>query len=182
MKVAAPTTRSILSKIYFVRGHKIMLDEDLAEMYNVETRRLNEQVKRNINRFPKDFMFRLTEKEYSNLMSQFAISSSTKDISNWGGRRKMPLAFTEHGVLMLSSVLNSEVAIKVNIQIMRVYSRIRNVLIQHKDILLKLKQMEKRIDKNDGEIQAIFRVLHKLIGQSQKIRPAIGFRRPNEKS
>ncbi len=88
----------VISKIYLIRNHKVMLDDDLAELYQVETRRLNEQVKRNIDRFPLDFMFQLTEKEWENLMSQIATSS-------WGGRRKMPFVFTEHGVLMLSSVL-----------------------------------------------------------------------------
>ena len=99
----------IMSKIFFIREQKVMLDNDLAELYGVETRRLNEQVKRNISRFPEDFMFQLTEIEYENLKSQFATSS-------WGGRRKPPNVFTEHGVLMLSSVLNSDKAIKVNIQ------------------------------------------------------------------
>src|SRR6267143_2410508 len=106
----------VVSRIYMIRDKKVMLDKDLAELYQVETRRLNEQVKRNIGRFPKDFMFHLTEKEWANLMSQNAISS-------WGGRRKMPFAFTEHGVLMLSSILNSERAIQVNIQIMRIYKK-----------------------------------------------------------
>lgn len=100
----------VISKIYLIRNHKVMLDDDLAELYLVETRRLNEQVKRNIDRFPRDFMFQLTEKEWENLMSQIATSS-------WGGRRKMPFVFTEHGVLMLSSVLNSDRVIQVNIQI-----------------------------------------------------------------
>ncbi len=104
----------ITSKIYLIRGEKVMLDSDLAELYGVETRRLNEQVRRNISRFPEDFMFQLTEAEFENLKSQFATSS-------WGGRRKLPNVFTEHGVLMLSSVLNSEKAIKVNIQIMRIF-------------------------------------------------------------
>lgn len=104
--------QKILSKIYVVRGQKVMLDEDLAEMYQVATRRLNEQVKRNIKRFPKDFMFTLAEKEYENLKSQNATSS-------WGGRRKLPNAFTEQGVAMLSSVLNSDTAIEVNIRIIR---------------------------------------------------------------
>ena len=105
----------IISKIYLIREHKVMLDDDLAELYQVQTRRLNEQVKRNIDRFPDDFMFQLDEKEWENLKSQNATSS-------WGGRRKKPYAFTEHGVLMLSSVLNSDRAIQVNIQIMRIYA------------------------------------------------------------
>lgn len=103
----------VMNKIYIIRNHKIMLDDDLAELYQVETRRLNEQVKRNVDRFPKYFMFQLTEKEWVSLRSQFAISKTSK-----GGRRYAPLVFTEHGVLMLSSVLNSERAIQVNIQIM----------------------------------------------------------------
>jgi len=111
----------ILSKIYYVRELKMMIDSDLAELYGVETRRLNEQVKRNLLRFPEDFMFQLTDTEFNNLKSQIATSS-------WGGRRKPPLGFTEHGVLMLSSVLNSESAIKVNIQIMRIFTKVRQLL------------------------------------------------------
>jgi len=116
----------VIDKIFLIRGEKVMLDSDLAELYCVETRRLNEQVKRNIERFPEDFMFQLTGIEFENLKSQIATSS-------WGGRRKLPFAFTEHGVLMLTSVLNSDLAIKVNIQIMRVYSKIRNMLATTKN-------------------------------------------------
>src|SRR5688572_4329442 len=97
---------NIISKIYFIRGQKVMLDEDLAILYQVETKRLNEQVKRNVERFPKDFMFQLNPKEFEDLKSQFATSS-------WGGRRKLPFAFTEQGVSMLSGVLNSPVAVQV---------------------------------------------------------------------
>ena len=115
-KSIAITDQGVINKIYLIRGKKVMLDRDLAEMYGVETRRLNEQVKRNEKRFPDDFMFQLTTEEWENLKSQNATSS-------WGGRRKLPYAFTEHGVLMLSSVLNSERAITINIHIMRVYKR-----------------------------------------------------------
>jgi len=108
----AITNERIITKIYRIRNHNIMLDSDLAELYGVETKRLNEQVKRNITRFPDDFMFKLTKKEWTNLKSQFATSG-------WGGRRNLPNVFTEHGVLVLSSVLNSDKAIAVNIQIMR---------------------------------------------------------------
>jgi len=114
----------VLSKIYLVRGHKVMLDRDLAELYGVETRRLNEQVSRNIERFPHDFMFQLNNDEWPNLKSQFATSS-------WGGSRKLPFAFTEHGVLMLSSVLSSKQAIQVNIQIIRIFTRVRQMLTDH---------------------------------------------------
>lgn len=159
----------VISKIYLIRGFKVMLDEDLAEMYSVETRRLNEQVKRNIDRFPEDFMFQLTEIEYHNLMSQFATSS-------YGGRRKMPYAFTEHGVLMLSSVLNSSVAIQVNIQIMRVYAKLREMLLTHKDILLKLETLEKQVVQNNEDIQMIFSALKQLLNPSYPPIEPIGFK------
>jgi hypothetical protein len=127
----------ITSKIYIIRDMKVMLDEDLAELYDVETRRLNEQVKRNLDRFPSDFMFRLTLEEFKDLKSQFATSS-------WGGRRKLPYTFTEQGVAMLSGVLHSRRAIKVNIQIMRVFTRLRKMLETHKEILKKLDYLERR--------------------------------------
>ncbi len=145
-----------------------MFDDDLAELYQVETRRLNEQVKRNIDRFPPDFMFQLTEKEYENLMSQIATSS-------WGGRRKMPYAFTEHGVLMLSSVLSSKRAIQVNIQIMRIYAKLRGIVIDQKDILIKLEQLERTVDKHDQDIKVVFAYLNELLDPQQEPRRKIGF-------
>ncbi len=126
----------IISKIHLIRGQKVMLDEDLAELYQVETKRLNEQVKRNIDRFPKDFMFQLSQKEFDNLKSQIATSS-------WGGRRKPPFAFTEQGVSMLSGVLNSQIAIQVHIQIIRIFTKLRELLLTNKDILLKLEKLER---------------------------------------
>ena len=120
-----------------------MLDSDLAKLYGVSTRRLNEQVKRNKKRFPRDFMFRLSKSELQNLMSQFATSS-------WGGVRKMPYVFSEQGVAMLSSVLNSETAIDVNIQIIRIFTKMRELLSSHKDILLKLEKLEKKLIKQDS--------------------------------
>src|SRR6187549_1505838 len=125
------TEHFIVNKIYFIRGQKVMLDEDLADLYRVETKRLNEQVRRNTERFPQDFMFQLTIEEYENLKSQTAASS-------WGGRRKLPFAFTEQGVAMLSSVLNSDIAINVNIQIIRVFTKMREIMLTNKDVLLKL--------------------------------------------
>lgn len=127
----------VISKIYLIRGLKVMIEQDLAEMYGVETRRLNEQVKRNRIRFPKEFMFKLTRKEYENLMSQNATSS-------WGGRRQMPYAFTEYGVVMLSGILNSKIAVQVNIRITKAYVKLREVLLTHKDLLLKLEVLEKK--------------------------------------
>ena len=163
----------LISKIHYIRGYKVMLDQDLAELYNVPTKRLNEQVKRNIDRLPSDFMFQLTVEEFDNLKSQFATAS-------WGGRRVAPYAFMEHGVLMLSSVLNSERAIKVNIQIMRVYTKFREMLLTHKDILLKLEQLERQVGQNSNDIQMIFAALKELLNPPPEPRPRIGFRRKDE--
>ena len=164
----------VMNKIFLLRGQKVMLDEDLAELYGVETRRLNEQVKRNAERFPEDFMFQLNEDEYINLMSQIATSS-------WGGRRKLPFAFTEHGVLMLSSVLNSNRAIKVNIQIMRVYIRIREMIMLNRDILQKFEGYERKLSEHDGHIIMIFEYLKQLEAAKQqdidqKSRVRVGYR------
>ena len=163
----------IMNKIYLIRGQKVMLDNDLAELYAVKTGRLNEQVKRKIDRFPEDFMFRLTPDEFENLKSQFAISS-------WGGRRKSPYAFTEHGVLMLSSILNSDRAIKVNIQIMRIYIRIRQMLLIHEDILHRLEKIEQSLTGHDDNIVLIFEYLKQLeenkqLANEQSNRRKIGF-------
>jgi len=130
----------VINKIYLVRDQKVMLDSDLAELYGVETKRLNERVRRNSNRFPADFMFQLTEDEWETLRSQFATSKDGR-----GGRTYLPNVFTEHGVLMLSSVLNSEQAIQVNIQIMCIYIKIREMLLAHKDVLLRVEQVEKHL-------------------------------------
>ena len=159
----------VISKIYMIRNNKVMLDDDLAELYQVETRRLNEQVKRNIDRFPLDFMFQLTENEWENLMSQIATSS-------WGGRRKMPFAFTEHGVLMLSSVLNSDRAIQVNIQIMRIYAKLRGMVIAHKDILIKLEKMERKVDKHDENFKVVFAYLKELLNPKTEPLRRVGFK------
>jgi len=168
----------IMSKIYFIRGQKVMLDRDLAELYGAETRRLNEQVKRNIDRFPEDFMFQLTNDEFKNLKSQIATSS-------WGGTRKLPLAFSEHGVLMLSSVLNSERAIKVNIQIMRVYINFRKLMITHKEILQKLEQLQEKDIEQDQKILLIFEYLKQFEEAKQQHleqsnRKQIGYRKSDK--
>lgn len=164
--------QKILNRIYVVRGEKVMLDQDLAEMYKVETRRLNEQVKRNTKRFPKDFMFTLTAKEFENLKSQNATSS-------WGGRRKLPNAFTEQGVAMLSSILNSDVAIEVNIRIIRVFTKLREYTLTNKEILLQLSKLEKEVKGNSKDIKNIFLVLKELIEKQNKPLPPrqkIGFK------
>jgi len=156
----------IENKILFFRGYKVILDSDLAELYEVDTGQLTRQVKRNIDRFPKDFMFQLTEKEFKNLKSQFATSSQ-------GGRRYRPYAFTEQGVAMLSSVLNSKRAIQVNIQIMRTFTKLRDMIATHKDLKRKLKDMEKKYDK---QFQVVFQALEQLLEEPEaKPKKQIGF-------
>jgi hypothetical protein len=146
----------IQNKIYLIRGHKVMLDRDLAELYKVHTFRLNEQVKRNIKRFPEDFMFQLTKEEFDNLISQIAIS-------RWGGTRKLPYVFTELGVAMLSSVLNSDRAIEVNIQIMRVFTKLREMMLSHKDLARKIEDLERKFSDHNQKIIQIFEALRRLM-------------------
>ncbi len=171
-------TEDVISKkTYVIRTQKVMLDSDLAKLYAVETKVFNQAVKRNIERFPSDFMFQLTEEEYRNLRSQIVTSS-------WGGRRTLPHAFSEHGILMLSSVLNSRVAIQVNIQIIRVFTKMRMLVGTHQDILLKLERLEKQFiqqnhkqNKQESEIQAIFNYLKQfLVQEEENPRPQIGFK------
>jgi ORF6N domain len=163
--------QKILNKIYAIRGEKVMLDKDLAEMYGVETKQLKRQVKRNIDRFPKDFMFELKVNEFENLRSQIGTSS-------WGGTRYLPLAFTEQGVAMLSSILNSKTAIEVNIRIIRVFTRMREFALTHKEILLQLSKLEKEVKGNSKDIENIFMVLKELLEKETKpkSRNPIGFK------
>jgi phage regulator Rha-like protein len=166
----------VLNKIYFVRGQKVMLDRDLAELYGVETKVFKQAVRRNIERFPEDFMFEMTPEELENWRSQFVTSNSDKK-----GLRYPPFCFTEQGVAMLSSVLNSETAIRVNIQIIRVFTRMREILLTHKDILLQLQKMEKKMTGYDTDIALIFEYLKQLLNPPQPPRQKIGFRRKDEK-
>jgi len=167
--------KRIESKIYLIRGQKVMIDRDLARLYGVPTGRINEQVKRNIRRFPGDFMFQLTKEENlrfqnvtSNLKSQIAISS-------WGGRRKLPYAFTEQGVAMLSSVLNSDKAIEVNVLIMRAFVRLRQVLSANKDLSYLFKELKHKVDQHDVEIGLIIKAIEKMIALDTKPKSKIGF-------
>jgi hypothetical protein len=146
----------ITSKIYLLRNKKVMLDEDLAELYNVSTGVLNQAVKRNKNRFPDDFMFQITKEEFDILISQFVTSS-------WGGRRKLPNAFTEQGVAMLSSVLHSERAITVNIQIMRVFTKVREILTDNLSVRLEIEEIKKQLVNHDKNIELVFSYLDELI-------------------
>ncbi|MEO6189859.1 MAG: ORF6N domain-containing protein [Saprospiraceae bacterium] len=169
----AKAEEAILKKIFMIRGEKIMLDSDLAELYGVETKTFNQAVKRNATRFPEDFMFVLTEDEFKILRSQIVTSS-------WGGRRYAPRAFTEQGVAMLSSVLSSDTAIKVNIQIIRIFTKLRQILLSNKDILLKLEQLEKHVNRNSKDIELIFSALKQLLEQPNPPRKQIGFKRGDE--
>ena len=166
----AVSVQQIEDLIYMIRGHKVMLDSDLAELYGVTTKRLNEQVRRNISRFPADFMFQLDKEETSALRSQFATSKEGR-----GGRRYLPYVFTEQGVAMLSSVLNSERAIEVNIAIMRVFVRLREMMAAHKDLALKLKELEGRIQDHDEQIVAIFDAIRQLMTPPARAKRKIGF-------
>ena len=146
----------IENKILLIRGHRVIMDKDLAMLYGVDTRDLNKAVNRNLDRFPDDFMFQLNYEEFKNLMFHFGTSS-------WGGTRKLPRAFTEQGVAMLSSVLRSKKAIRVNIAIMRAFVRIKSILATHKELAGKLKELEEKIDKHDKDILVIFEAIRQLM-------------------
>ena len=158
----------VVNKIYEVRGLKVMFDSDLAELYGVETKRLNEQVGRNPDRFPEDFMFQLSDEEWLNLKSQIATSS-------WGGRRKLPFVFTEHGILMLSSVLNSKQAIQLNIQIVRIFTRIRQFIIDSGELKLEIEEIKQKVSNQDKNIELVFTYLDKLIDKKIGPRKRIGY-------
>jgi len=156
-------------KIYLIRGHKVMVDRDLAKLYGVTTFNLNKAVNRNQDRFPEDFMFQLNKEEARNLIFQFGMSS-------WGGVRKLPYVFTEQGVAMLSSVLRSKRAIQVNIAIMRTFVRLKAVLSTHKELARKLNELERKIEKHDEDISSIFEAIRQLMAPPEKPRRRIGFR------
>ena len=165
----------ILTKIFMLRKQKVILDKDLAVLYGVKPIRLREQVKRNIRRFPENFMFQLTEQEVDYMVSHFAIPSR----KYLGGA--LPFAFTEHGILMLANILRSEQAIEVSIRIIEIFIKMRETLMAHGDILIKLENLELKIGKHDEEIQALFKVLKEMLSKPAPT-PArrIGFRRSNE--
>ncbi|MEJ7822915.1 MAG: ORF6N domain-containing protein [Chitinophagaceae bacterium] len=160
------------NRIYEVRGEKVMLDFDLAELYDVETRVFNQAVKRNIDSFPKDFMFQLTLKEWQNILtSQNVISSSKASqtsqnvISSWGGRRKLPYAFTEHGVTMLSSILKSPKARKMNIAVVRAFIALRKLVLQKDELAVLFKQLKERIDEHDIQLGNIYDSIENLLDE-----------------
>ena len=163
---------TIANKIYFIRNQKVMLDSDLAIIKRIETKVLNQAVKRNMSRFPEDFMFQLTEIEFQNLKSQIVTSS-------WGGTRKLPYAFTEHGVLMLSSVLKSDKAIQVNIQIMRIFTKVRQMLLDTTELKIDILQIQKKLENHDKNIELVFSYLDELTEkkENEPPRPTIGYKK-----
>jgi hypothetical protein len=160
----------IEQKIFFVRGQKVMLDVDLAGLYGVTTKRLNEQVKRNLERFPEDFMFQLTAEEADSLRSQFATSNAGR-----GGRRYLPFAFTEHGAVMLASVLNSPQAVEVSVYVVRAFVRLREVLATHTELAHKLNELERKVGAHDEAIKSLVTAIRQLMQPPPTKRRRIGF-------
>jgi hypothetical protein len=150
------SVEAVAMKILLVRGKKVMLDKDLAVLYGVDTKQLVRQVKRNIKRFPDDFMYQLTRQEFANLKCQNGTSS-------WGGKRKLPYVFTEQGIAMLSGLLNSNRAIQVNIAIMRAFVKLRQVLLTHKELAEKLEELERKYQHHETDIQKIFEAIKKML-------------------
>jgi len=165
---ATPLGKMAESKIYFIRKNRVMLSFDLANLYQVPTKVFTQAIKRNLTRFPSDFMFQLTPEEWTNLRSQFVTSSS-----DWGGIRYLPFAFTEQGIAMLSSVLNSEQAIQVNVEIIRTFVRLREIISSHRDLEKKLEALE---CKYDGKFKAIFEAIRQIMNPCSGPKRKIGIR------
>ena len=161
---------TVVNKIFLVRNLNVMLDSDLAELYGVETKALNQAVKRNEYRFPEDFMFQLTENEWGSLRSQFVTSKNRR-----GGRTYLPNVFTEHGVLMLSSVLSGKQAVQVNIQIVRIFLRLRKLASEHHEFKLEMVDIKKRLINHDKNIEVIFSYIDELTPQKLGPRKRIGY-------
>lgn len=168
---------TIQQKILLIRGCRVMLDRDLAKLYGVKTRALNQAVQRNVGRFPEDFMFQLTKEEFRGLIFHLGgLNLKSQNVtSSWGGTRKLPRVFTEQGVSMLSSVLRSRRAILVNIAIMRTFVKLREMLSTHKELAYKLSQLETKIEKHDEEIKSIFNAIRQLMTSPEKPQRRIGF-------
>lgn len=159
---------SIERRICLIRGEKVLLDADLAILYEVETKTLNRAVHRNLDRFPDDFMFRLTKEELENLRCQFGTS-------RWGGRRYQPYAFTEHGVAMLSSVLNSKRAVQVNLRIIRAFIALRETLAAHKDLARKIEDLQRQQKQHGEQLGAVYSIVKSLIEAPARPKRRIGF-------
>lgn len=165
----------IISKIYLIRNQKVMIDRDLAELYCVETKVLKQAVRRNIERFPEDFMFEMNKKEFESWRNENITSPEDKQ-----GLRYVPFCFTEQGVTMLSCILNSHTAIEVNIRVIRIFTKLREMVLTHKDILLKLQQLERKIGQHDDDIKLIFDYLKELLHQKTEPMRKIGFKHNKE--
>lgn len=163
------SNETIEQRIFFIRAQKVMIDRDLAELYGVETKYLNRQVKRNKERFPEEFMFQLTPNEKNELVTNWHRFASLKHSS------APPYAFTEHGVAMLSTVLNSDRAVQMSILIIKAFVRLRELLSTHKELAQKLVDLERKIEKHDAEIQAIFEAIRQLLAPPEKSKREIGF-------
>jgi hypothetical protein len=175
-------SKHIEARIHRVRGHKVLLDADLAELYGVSTKRLNEQVRRNPERFPDDFMFILTNQELAILKSQFATSSSSQKRSGWGGRRTAPHAFTEHGAVMAATVLNSARAIEISVYVVRAFVRLRAMIATNKELAKKLEELERRVDTHDQAIAGILQAIRQLMAPPDPKKRPIGFVVPQDKN
>jgi hypothetical protein len=172
-----PRPFSVESRILILRHHKIILDEDLAELYNVPVKRLNEQVKRNQERFPGDFMFQLTAGEQGALRSQFATSKKGR-----GGRRYPPYAFTEHGAIMAATVLNSKLAVQMSVFVVRAFVRLREMLATNRQLTAKLDELERHVETHDTAIQDLIEAIHELMVPEKPSGRRIGFRLPVARS
>ena len=164
------SSQRIEQMIYFARGRKVMMDADLARIYGVTTARLNEQVKRNLERFPSDFMFQLTRQEFRVLMLQFATSKRGR-----GGRHKLPYVFTEHGAIMLAAVLNSMVAVHASVQVVRAFVRLKQILASHLELARKLNELERKLEGHDETIRNLFEAIRQLLDPPVPKRRQIGF-------
>jgi len=156
--------------IYLIRGQRVMMDSDLARIYGVTTTRLNQQVNRNRKRFPEDFVFRLTRREFDNLMLQIATSSL-----GYGGRRKLPYVFTEHGAIMLASVLNAAVAVQASVQVVRAFVRLREIIASDKGLAEELARLEEKLANHEGRIETLFDAIERLANSPEPPRRQIGF-------
>jgi len=173
-KTAIVLANRVSSKILILRNQKVILDTDLAELYGVPVKRLNEQIKRNPQRFPDDFLFTLTSEEYQNLKSQDATSGSSH-----GGRRYLPYAFTEHGAIMAATVLNSKRAIEMSVFVVRAFVQMRQSLVVNQHVVSKLSELEARLDNHDAEIQDLVVAIHELIAPLPASNRRIGFETPS---
>jgi|SRR6185369_6217830 len=173
-KTAIVLAKKVDSKIHFLRGQKVILDSDLAELYGVPVRQLNQQVRRNATRFPADFLFKLSPTEYQTLRSQIVISKSSR-----GGRRYLPHAFTEHGAIMAATVLNSKRAIEMSVFVVRAFVRMREVLVMNQQIVTKLSEIERRLESHDADIQELVDAIRELMAPAPANDRKIGFEVPS---